>query len=358
MSTLLNKYFSLIKKFVPEPVVKPYLGLDIGTHSCKLVKLIPQENTFSIQHYAIERTLNGRLTDTLKNIIASAGDIQGCSISTGVSGQGTLIRYIEMPRMSLEDLKNSFYIEADRYFPFPKDQIYTDCFILDNKLRSNKMRVLVAAAKKELIDKRIELLQTLGVQTHFIGINTIALANLFHVLRVDNKIDTALEEDENSAVAILDFGETTSNLLILKDGLPRFTRDIFTGGKDLVNRVKNVLGISLFSNKWKQLSQDEEKVKEILNACDSILSSLVSEIRLSFDYFLTENDLPISKVYLTGGMASFPQIYHFLEKNLELPVNPLNVLKGFKIEEHLLKKNLERDQTQLGVALGLALYQE
>ena len=111
--------------------------------------------------------------------------------------------------MSLADLRNSFNIEADKYFPFARDQIYIDCYILDPLGKSKDMAVMAAAAKKELIDKRIKLLTDLGLQVDFIGINPVALANVINVLGYGDK------EEKNTGIALLDMGDSVSNLIIL-----------------------------------------------------------------------------------------------------------------------------------------------
>lgn len=357
MTPLLEKYFLIIKKFIPEPVIKPSLGLDIGTSACKFIELIPKDNTFEVQNWAVESIQGGNVGESIKKVLGKF-NIQSKSISTSLCGQGTLIRYIEMPRMSLDDLRNSFHIEADRYFPFPQDQIYTDCFILDPKSKGNKMTVLVAVAKKELVEKRIKLLTDLGLQTQFVGINSIALANVFSVLKqkVGQKNELFDEGQDGGAVAVLDFGETTSNLVVLKDGLPRFTRDIFLGGKELNKRISNVLGVSL-DEAERIKRQSNVDMETILNACDSILLNLISEVRLSYDYFVTENNMQVSKLYLTGGTSSLPKIAEFFSKNLEMPVDYWDPFKAIKISPNLSSDDFAKSVNQLGVALGLALYQ-
>ena len=55
-------------------------------------------------------------------------------------------------------------------------------------------------------------------------------------------------------VALFDMGESVSNLTILVDKLPRFTRDIFIGGRDFTKMISNVLGVSF--EEAQRLKQD------------------------------------------------------------------------------------------------------
>ena len=58
---------------------------------------------------------------------------------SSVFGKGTLIRYVDMPRMPLEDLRKSYIFDLDKYFPFDPKTIYTDCSILDPEGKDKKM---------------------------------------------------------------------------------------------------------------------------------------------------------------------------------------------------------------------------
>jgi type IV pilus assembly protein PilM len=206
-----------------------------------------------------------------------------------------------MPLMSPQDLKQSFALEADRYFPFPQDQIYTDCFILERREKEGRMQVLVAAVKKELVDERIRLLNAAGVHPEVITLNSIAIANIINVLEPSD----ALSSDKISghkAVAVLDFGETVSSLTIMVDLWPRFTRDIFIGGRDLTKSISNALGMD-YDHAEQLKHHPGGRQGDILSACDAALATLDSELRLSFDYFVTERNVPISELRIIGGGA-------------------------------------------------------
>ncbi len=357
MNSFLEKYFSAIKKYLPEPVLKSSFGLDIGSGSCKFAEIIPKDDSFELVSYAIEPIKNGHVIKAVQDIL-NKFNVQSKSICTALAGQGTLIRYIEMPRMSLEDLKKSFHIEADRYFPFPKEQIYTDCYILNAKSRGNKMTVLVAAAKRDMLDKRLGLLSQLQLQTHFVGLNPIAIANVFHVLNQTKKAREAgaQAKEEEGACALLDMGEVTSNLLILKDNMPRFSRDIFTGGRDITKRMCNLLGVDP-AEAENVIRNPKDNEEQVLTAVDAVVHNLCSELRLSFDYFITENNLPVERLLLTGGMSSLPKIKESMKNYLEIPVEQWNPAEFLYIGEHVEEESFRRDVHQLGVALGLALYQ-
>lgn len=360
MKKLLDQYLTLVKNFIPETKdTRPSLGLDIGTYSCKAVEIIPSDNeAFTLLNWAIEPVKNNNPAEAVKKILEKM-NTQTKDVSTSVGGQGTLIRYIDMPKMPLKDAKQSFAIEADKYFPFPKDQIYTDCFIVDQDSVQNKMSLLAAAAKKDIIDHRMQLLAGLGLETSFIGLNSLTIANIFNVVKQKQAADAPAEAGEAAklnAFAILDIGETTTSLIILKDNLPKFTRDIFIGGKDFNKRISNVLSVNL--EEADRIKHDpHDKLENILSSCDSILSNLASEVRLSFDYFVTEYNTPITRLFLIGGSSLLEGVPEFFAKNLEIASQRWNPVSAFKVSPSVESPELNKNAGCLGVALGLALYQ-
>lgn len=359
MKKLLDNYLSLVRNYFPDKKInKPSVGLDIGAYSCKAVEIVPTEDTFTISNIVVEPVIRNNVADAVRNILGRLENPPK-SIATSISGQGTLIRYIDMPKMQLEDARKSFNLEADKYFPFAKEQIYTDCFIVDTNLKENKMSLLVAAAKKEIVEHRMQLLSGLGLQTNYIGINSIAIANVFNTLKkpAETKEESAAgEPGKTNAFAVLDIGEVISSLVIIKGNVPRFTRDIFIGGREFNQRISNVLGVEI-GEAEKIKRQPADKLESIRSACDAILLNLASEVRLSFDYFVTENNTQISKLFLTGGSSLLIGVEEFFEKNLDTPIEKWNPVSSLKLSPVISESDLKKNQSYLGVALGLALYQ-
>lgn len=353
MKKIFDKYFLAIKKLLPEKVVKPSVGLDIGADTCKVIELLPSQDSYAILNWAVEPTDKVDLSVTLKKIFNKI-KVQPNSVCAALSGHGTLTRYIEMPKMSSEDLQQSVLVEADKHFPFDKNQIYTDCYILDGGNKDNKMSVLIAAAKKEIVEQRLQLFTNLGMQVDFIGLNALAIANVFNMLNPYKGSSGDDSQKQPAVVAVLDMGNAVSSLVIIKDNIPRFSRDMFIGGRDLTKRISNALGMQL-SEAEAIKCNPQDKLGDIMNACDSILMNLVSEIRLSFDYFVTEYNLPISKLFLTGGSSMLKGSIDFLKKNFDIPVMQWDPLSLIQLPE-ASRQEMQQHAHQLGVALGLALY--
>jgi type IV pilus assembly protein PilM len=320
-----------------------------------MVELMSHDDHGEILSWAIEPLKDGNVKPALSNILRQVKFLTKSPV-TALFGKGTLIRYIDMPRMPFLDLKSSLSIEADKYFPFPAEQIYTDCYILDPKAKENKMPVLVAAAKRELVNARIDLLTGLGLQADFIGINSMAIANIVHTLGWQGPTAEVLADPVSTqAVAILDMGEVVSNLTILVNRSPRFTRDIFVGGRDITRSAGNALGLSL-TEAERLKCQPGDQLAQVLSASEAGIMNLISEIRLSFDYFVTEKNVPISLLLLTGGASLLQGVDALFANHLEMKVAIWNPVELFSLAEGVSKEEIDRQAGKLGVALGLALY--
>ncbi len=350
---MLKKYFSTIKQFLPSEQKTSAVGLDIGTGECKLIELAKSDKDYELVSWAIEPIKNGDANAAIKKILAEL--TTPCkSLYTSVFGKGTLIRYIDMPKMSLEDLKSSFDIEADKYFPFAQDQIYTDCYILDVREKEKMMSVMAAAAKKELVDRRVKLLEECGVGAEFIGLNPVALANILNVFGVEDEATEKGKED--LTLALLDMGESVSSLTILVNKLPRFTRDIFIGGRDFTKGISVGLGVS-FEEAEKLKREPGERLEEVNRACDSVVANVIQELRLSIDYFATEKNHDTDLLLLTGGASMLEGVAESFEKSLEVNVKQWDPVAALKTASEFSSREMGKKSLKLGVALGLALYQ-
>jgi len=348
MHPILRSYFNFIKKLVPSKPDQTIVGLDIGTNECRLVEIIDDEEKLKLVNYAVVPIESASGIDEAVKKITSQITTPRTSLCTAIFGKGTLIRYIDMPRMSSSDLKNSFSLEADKYFPFPQDQIYTDCYVLDPDEKNNHMQVMAAASKKELIDQRIQMLDSIGYKTDFVSINSIALVNAMEALGFEGDSDKA-------AVAILDIGDSVSSLNIVINKLPRFTRDIFVGKKDFVKRIGNAMGISEADSE-KILSAPGDKKEEVLAACESSVNNMLQEIRLSFDYFSTEKNAEVGSLLITGPGSTLPGIVDFVKNNLDIKVGIWDPIKFMTLASDISEEEVNKISVKFGVAIGLALY--
>jgi len=348
-----DQYFSVIRQHLPSPSAESCVGLDIGVRSCKAVELVRTKNGFKILNWVIEPIQNTDTLSCVKKVLEKIGN-DPKEVYTAVSGQGTLIRFIKMPRMPITQLKESLHLEADKYFPFPVNDIYMDCQILDDdKVKDNKMAIMVAVAKKEIIKERLQLISTLGLQGNFVGLNAVALANAVTEFQKEAKQEAKLGE-QKQAFAFIDIGETKTTVIIFRDRDPRFTREIAIGGKDLTQKIMGLLGGN--AQEAEGLKSDpRDRSEEIFLACQPVFSSLISEIRLSFDYFSSEDGAQVSKIFLAGNTVHFVKMKDFFAQELEMDAEIWKPSVELEFSEQASSEKFFAQINQFPIALGLSV---
>jgi type IV pilus assembly protein PilM len=350
----LENYLTIVKRFIPQQEEKPLVGLDIGVDSCKMVELKKKGASYELLNWAIEPIISGDVKRVVKSVLTKLSN-PNISPATSVNGKGCLIRFIELPRMSPEDMRRSFSYESDKYFPFPRDQIYMDFYILDEITKDNKMNVLIAAVKKEIVDDRMKLLSELGLQSNMISLNSIAIANAIHVLGLKDDHPATEKDKGMKAIAILNLEELLSSVTILVDNRPRFNRDIFIGGRDFTKCISRTLQVTMEEAERLKTNPGEKK-EAVLQACDSALQDIVSELRLSFDYFVTDKNIPLSQLLLTGTASSLTGLRDVLTRHMEMAVKTWNPIESLTLGPQVAVQEVNDQADKLGVAIGLALY--
>jgi len=107
----------------------------------------------------------------MKNRILSA------DIFLGIPRDLTILRYIELPIAVKENLRGTLRYEMEKYVPLSVEEIYFDCQIIEEDKEAGKLKILLIAVKKELIDPYIDLANHLGAGISGIEINSTAIAN-------------------------------------------------------------------------------------------------------------------------------------------------------------------------------------
>ena len=97
------------------------------------------------------------------------------------------------------------------------------------------MDVLLVAAKRELVDNKVGLLQDAGVNPVIIDIDAFALHNAFSYNYPDA---------QEGIVALVNVGHETTNVNILEDGVPILTRDIPFGSRKIREDLQRERGLT------------------------------------------------------------------------------------------------------------------
>lgn len=327
------------------------VGLDIGSQMVKLVEIEKDsEGKKKLSRFALAKVDSGDegKAAAIKKVKEESG-IENNQVAVSVSGQSVIVRYIDLPEMSEEETRSAIKYEAEQHIPFNIDEVTLDFQILEKFPETKKMRVLLVAAKKDLINNQLALIKSAGFIPTFIDVDSFALINSFESQGAGEEV-----------AALVNIGAQLTNINIISGGVPCFTRDVPLAGHNVTEVVKKSLDIDSEAAEKQKLEEGNLTGDSPLSlALHAALEDLTGEIRLSFDY--CENQTlgkAINKVYVSGGGARLQGLEEFLSKSLGLPAQIWNPFKNLELNSALAGEELNKLAPLLAVAVGLALRED
>ncbi|MHB8155744.1 MAG: type IV pilus assembly protein PilM, partial [Candidatus Omnitrophota bacterium] len=304
----MKNIFSKIK--LPGTKERFSFGLDIGTQSIKCVKLKVNGNSVELVAFDVEESQLDPI-DVLNKIKRSQNaDL----VNISFCGSSTVIRYVNFLRMSKSELRQALKFEAQKHIPFALEEVYLDAEILKDDLPDNKMLVLIAALKKEFTQQRFKSLEGAGLRPNIVEIDSLALINAFNFNHPKNEIP------EHKSICLLNIGSTISNVNIIDHVAARLSRDIHSGGANFTKKLMDIFSIDFKAAEELKLNPDLERANKVKAAVESVLTNLALEIRTSFDYYESQNNSTVVKIFLSGGGSKITGLKDMLASCLGIEV--------------------------------------
>jgi type IV pilus assembly protein PilM len=338
-------------KIIPKKTgVSKVTVCDLGRMRTVLLELEKRSDHLFIHHFdIIKNAFQDQKPALALKPFLDGKKYQKDGIRVALKGHGVVIRFIRFPKMKIEDLRSAMKYEAEQYIPFELNDVALDFAVVEESLRTDdgeKMEVMLAVIKRQELDPTLEIFRNLECRLSLVDVDILsAMAALeyFH------------PADFSGHTGLLDLGTEISTLGIVREGKPRFIRDISYGTYDLYKRLKT--RANLAEEKIEQLfTNNAEPSAEETQAITESLDGLIGDLRISFDYYHDQSGQPkpITKLVLSGGV-SHPVVLKALSAGLQIPVISMDTLSKIKwapeVNPELLKNNLPH----LPVALGLGI---
>ncbi len=349
---------------------KAIIGVDVGSYALKFVTLEEEKKELKLKDWGyvpldFPPDINSEekpifISEEIKRYLKKKG-LPFKFAATSISGNSVIVRYVKFPKLSRKEMELTLGVEAEPFIPFDINDVNLTYFPLGdvNEEGQAKMESVLIAAKKELIDDRLNILTDAGLEPIIIDVDAFVLENLYAWLYPDFG---------ESTILVLNIGNKVSNLSIISQGVTRVVRDIFIAGTSFDRAIAKVTGTEIkaapeLKKHYGLFLTTEEKEKAIMDynkealaiskACFGIMKNLCNEISRSIDYYLSQGgDQSISKIFLSGGMANFGNISQYLSGEFRVPVEIANPLSKFGQQA----KNIPPDiLPAMNIATGLAL---
>lgn len=345
------------------------LGVDIGTHSIKLVHLrqmgglmtlsrwgvIPYGEDIPFDTAFIDRR-NQALT-ALQSYLKTA-DFPTNKVATSISGNSVIVRYVKMAKMTPEDLSKSIKFEAEPYIPFNIEDVNLSFSILGDVVEDGQpqMETLLVAAKKDSVDLRVDLLKEAGLVPVIMDVDAFALETAFEMVFPPPQTDTIL---------FMNIGASFTNMSILEKGVSRVVRDVFIAGNTFTKSIQSQFQCDLKTAEQKKitfgLADDtaDPEGQQVVEALVPAVRDLMTEVQRSIDFYVSQgSDRTVQKICLCGGSANLKKLDQYLSKELKMPVEVFNPLALIQNAPSDLTDEQKALLPQMAVAVGLAARQE
>lgn len=311
-----------VVKSILSSIAKPKLskesisvGLDIGTSMIRLVKLHFTKDRVELTGIELEPV--GADLETAVKRITQSQNVKKINIS--LSGPSVVLRYVNFSRMNNNELKQALKFEAQKYIPFPLNEVNLDGSILHPEMPDNKMLILIAAAKKDFLNQHLKIMQGAGLEVNLVDIDSIALINAFNFNYGND------EGIKNKTIAILNIDSAFTDVNILENTIPQLSRNIPIAGDHFARQG------------------------------DSVIVNFAQEVRTSFDYYESQSAANVEKIFLSGKGSLSAGLKESLANILGLETEYWDPLRQITIDNDLDPEKIKSSSAQLAVAVGLAL---
>lgn len=335
------------------------IGLDIGSSKIKAAEVSDTKRGPTLKKLAMIDVAPGAIEEgAIKDhkVVSNAirqlfkeNNIKEPNVAISIGGYSVIVKKIDVKTMTEEELQETINFEAEQYIPFDISDVNLDFQIIgENETNPNLMSVLLVAAKKDMIDEYLHIVDMAGLNAVIMDIDAFALQNIF-------EFNYALE---NENVALIDIGATKTSLNILKDNSSVFMRDVSLGCDQINQKIVSLIDCSIEEAEQIKHSDQSDRIspadlKEIIT---SVVGDWSTEIKRALDFFYsTYPDDQINKVILSGGGANIKEFRQLLAVEASVEVVTINPFDAFEIDSSFDSSYLGRIAPQAAICMGLAI---
>lgn len=353
------------------------IGLDIDRGALKAVQITAGGGSYTLRHVGYHRlpvgTIaggevadGGLLGEEISEFWAAHG-FAGRSVILGVSNPRVVVRVLDFPPMSAEDLAGAVGFEAREHIPMPLEQAVLDHVVLGPRGEPGEGdRVLVVAAHREMISgytaaARAGGLRPIGVDVKGLALTRSVAPNPFF--------------DEGGAAVLLDVGSEISNLVVAEAGVAAMTRFVSLGLSDFVAAVAEAadladdaaerealnprVGLGTGGNHAEEGGEefDPALAYDVRRGLEEAARDLADDVERTVEYHHAQPGArEVSRVVLSGEGALVPGLDAYLGELLDLPTaraRPAERLSANR--SNVSDEQLRAMEPVLAVAIGLAM---
>ena len=340
---------------------KGLVGLDVGSFAVKLVELKEKKGgEYQLQRLGIEplsseAIVDGSIMDSslVVDAIQKLGDetgVKNSNYATSLSGHSVIIKKIDLPQMSPEELAESIQWEAEQYIPFDISDVRLDYVLLNDDGMGDQMEVLLVAVKRDKVNDYVSVISQAGRVPAMVDVDAFAIQNCY---------EANYDLDPMKVVALINMGAGVTNINILARGTTVFWRDISFGGNQFSEALQREFNLSYEQAEGLKRGNpvnghDSAAAAPVL---ESVAGEMAGEIQKTFDFFgATSTDGTVDELVLTGGCSMTQGLIPVLRDRFGVPTELMNPLRRITYKESDFNSEwLQSIAPMMAVSIGLAV---
>jgi type IV pilus assembly protein PilM len=340
--------------------VTDFFGLDLSSSALRAVQLRGSGAVKVLERYG-QMPVNGSITmsdskidqqklaEQLKEFLHQVG-ISSKNVAVNLPSHRVFTTVIDMNKMAPNEIAKSIKYQVESYIPTPPDESKLDWAIIgDSPKESTKMEVLISSVPNEFVEKRLDMLESIGLNVIAFEPDSMALTR------------AVIPVDVTAPQMVLDISNKSTDLVIAMNGAPHLSRAISTGSEAIVHAAVQNLHIEP-----KQAEQfvlkfglGKDKLEgQIYNAIIGTIDTLMAEIEKSIKFFTGRYpNAKIERIIVTGGASTLPEFPLYIANRFGISVEIGNSWRNVSFPAS--KQNeLLATSNHFAVAAGLAERQE
>ncbi|MGK0189159.1 MAG: type IV pilus assembly protein PilM, partial [Verrucomicrobiales bacterium] len=339
---------------------KSIVTLNIGSQRVGMARFSGGKSSLTLRGYSFSEmpgdpSAEGSRSPQIKDAVVSLAKelkVGKRPIRYGVPGQAVFTRFVKLPPMSEDKLKDIIQFEAVQNVPFPIDEVAWDSQLF---MGGAEPEVALVAIKSEVLTEINDAVEA-RFKTSTVDVAPMALYNAFRFNYPDVK----------KPALLVDIGSRSTNLIYI-DGDRVFTRNIMVGGAAITSNIGKEFQIEYdeaeaqkVQNGTVALSGNDKAnsdagVEALAQVIRNTMTRVHGEIVRTTNMYRTQQGGNAPEVaYLAGGSATLPYMLEFFKEKLSIDVEYFNALRKVDLSG-VDSKAAAKDAHALGELVGLAL---
>jgi type IV pilus assembly protein PilM len=336
------------------------VGLDIGSRSIKAAEIVDTKRGPTLKHFGIVDIAHGAIEEGTINDPESVAEsiqqlfksynIKESNVAVSIGGYSVIVKKINVQTMAEEQLQETIHFEAEQYIPFDISDVNLDFQILgENETNPSQMNVFLVAAKKDMVNDYINLVNLAGLNPCIVDVEAFALQNSFEA--------NYNVQDEN--IALIDIGASKTSLNILKGNSSVFMRDVSLGCGQINQKIMSLVECSFEEAEQLKYGDKPDKLspEDLKGIVSSVVADWCTEIRRALDFFYsTYPEDQIKRIIISGGGANINEFRQLLATEASAEVEPINPFKNFHLDGKSFDEAFVKQiAPQAAISMGLAM---